>query len=361
MSMAVYFLVVLHGRKRRHKDELKVHLEDEQELRERTPSFMGIELDMSVEYSYDELARGTNNFSMENKIGSGGFGVVFYAELRGEKTAIKKMDVQSAREFIAEFNVLTRVYHVNLVRLIGFCIKGHLFLIYEFIQNGNLSEHLRRTKRPPLSWASRVQIALDSARGLEYIHEHTVPVYVHRDVKSPNILIDMNFHAKVADFGLAKLTDVGGIASRTRLVGTFGYMPPEYAQYGDVSSKVDVYAFGVVLYELISAKKAIFKTGPLGTETLGLVGLFEGILNQPEPIEELRKVIDPRLGDNYPTDDIFKLAMLGKACTQENPESRPNMRSVVVSLIMLSLSSSKWDARLIDEDKTLVKLMSGRR
>ncbi|PKI54364.1 hypothetical protein CRG98_025250 [Punica granatum] len=137
------------------------------------------------------------------------------------------MDMQASREFLAELKVLTHVHHLNLVRLIGYCVEGSLFLVYEFIENGNLSEHLRGSNREPLPWSIRVQIALDSARGLEYIHEHTVPVYIHRDIKSANILIDRNFHGKVADFGLTKLTEVGSTSLPTRLVGTFGYMPPE--------------------------------------------------------------------------------------------------------------------------------------
>ncbi|PIA24784.1 hypothetical protein AQUCO_29300001v1 [Aquilegia coerulea] len=185
-----------------------------------------ITMDKSVEFSYKELAQATDNFSLANKIGQGGFGAVYYAELRGEKAAIKKMDMQASKEFLAELKVLTHVHHLNLVRLIGYCVKGSLFLVYEFIENGNLSEHLRGSAREPLSWPTRVQIAQDSARGLEYIHEHTVPVYIHRDIKSANILIDKNFHGKVADFGLAKLTEVGS-SLQTRLVGTFGYMPPE--------------------------------------------------------------------------------------------------------------------------------------
>ncbi|XP_019455827.1 PREDICTED: lysM domain receptor-like kinase 3 isoform X2 [Lupinus angustifolius] len=157
----------------------------------------GISMDKSVEFSYEELASATNNFSVANKIGQGGFAVVYYAELRGEKAAIKKMDMQASKEFLAELNVLTHVHHLNLVRLIGYSIKGSLCLVYEFIENGNLSQHLHGSGREPLPWTIRVQIALDSARGLEYIHEHTMPIYIHRDIKSANILIDKNFRGKV--------------------------------------------------------------------------------------------------------------------------------------------------------------------
>ncbi|CAI0412978.1 unnamed protein product [Linum tenue] len=320
----------------------------------------GITVDKSVEFSYEELAKATDDFSLANKIGAGGFGTVYYAELRGEKAAIKKMDMQASKEFFAELKVLTHVHHLNLVRLIGYCVEGSLFLVYEFIENGNLSQHLRSTEREPPTWPGRVQIALDSARGLEYIHEHTVPVYIHRDIKSANILIDKNYRAKVADFGLTKLTEVGSTSLPTRLVGTFGYMPPEYAQYGDVSPKVDVYAFGVVLYELISAKEAIVKPNGSNTESRGLVALFEDVLDHPDPQEDIRKLVDPRLGDNYPLDSVRKMAQLAKACTQENPQLRPSMRSIVVALMTLSSSTEDWDVGSFYDNQALVNLMSGR-
>ncbi|KAI8551981.1 hypothetical protein RHMOL_Rhmol06G0229700 [Rhododendron molle] len=320
----------------------------------------GITVDKSVEFSYEELAKATNDFNIANKIGQGGFGAVYYAELRGEKAAIKKMAMQASKEFLAELKVLTNVHHLNLVRLIGYCVEGSLFLVYEYIENGNLSEHLRGSGNEPLPWSTRVQIALDSARGLEYIHEHTVPVYIHRDIKSANILIDKNFHGKVADFGLAKLTDVGVLSPPTRLVGTFGYMPPEYAQYGDVSPKVDVFAFGVVLYELISAKEAIVRASDSMADSKGLVALFEEVLSQQDPRENLSRLVDPRLGDNYPLDSLRKVAQLARACTQENPQLRPSMRSVVVALMTLSSTTEDWDVASFYENQGLVNLMSGR-
>nr|XP_017254715.1 PREDICTED: lysM domain receptor-like kinase 3 [Daucus carota subsp. sativus] len=358
------FYVVYYRKRRVAKIELSPAAED-QSIQDSTvaasPRLTGITVDKSVEFSYEELAKATNDFNISFKIGQGGFGAVYYAELRGEKAAIKKMDMQASREFLAELKVLTHVHHLNLVRLIGYCVEGSLFLVYEYIENGNLSEHLRGSgDRPPLSWPVRVQIALDSARGLEYIHEHTVPVYIHRDIKSANILIDKNFHGKVADFGLTKLTEVGSTSMPTRLVGTFGYMPPEYAQYGDVSPKVDVYAFGVVLYELISAKDAIVKANGSMTESKGLVALFEEVLNQPTPKDDLTKLVDPRLGDSYLVDSVRKMAQLAKACTQENPQLRPSMRSIVVALMTLSSSTEDWDIGSFYENHALVNLMSGR-
>ncbi|WJX64336.1 LysM domain receptor-like kinase 3, variant 2 [Trifolium repens] len=320
----------------------------------------GIMVAKSTEFSYQELAKATNNFNLSHKIGQGGFGAVYYAELRGEKTAIKKMDVQASTEFLCELKVLTHVHHLNLVRLIGYCVEGSLFLVYEHIDNGNLGQYLHGIGKEPLPWSSRVQIALDSARGLEYIHEHTVPVYIHRDVKSANILIDKNLRGKVADFGLTKLIEVGSSTLHTRLVGTFGYMPPEYAQYGDVSPKIDVYAFGVVLFELISAKNAVLRTGETVAESKGLVALFGEALNQIDPLEGLRKHVDPRLKENYPIEDVLKMAELGRACTRDNPLLRPSMRSIVVSLMTLSSPTEDCDDDTSYENQTIINLLSVR-
>ncbi|WJX59089.1 LysM domain receptor-like kinase 3, variant 3 [Trifolium repens] len=325
-----------------------------------TAGLTGIMVAKSTEFSYQELAKATNNFSLDHKIGQGGFGAVYYAELRGEKTAIKKMDVQASTEFLCELKVLTHVHHLNLVRLIGYCVEGSLFLVYEHIDNGNLGEYLHGIGREPLPWSSRVQIALDSARGLEYIHEHTVPVYIHRDVKSANILIDKNLRGKVADFGLTKLIEVGNSTLHTRLVGTFGYMPPEYAQYGDVSPKIDVYAFGVVLYELISAKNAILKTGESVAESKGLVVLFEEALNQIDPLEGIRKLVDSRLKDNYPMDSVLKMVELARGCTRDNPLLRPSMRSIVVALMTLSSPTEDCYYDTSYENQSLINILSVR-
>ncbi|PHT41190.1 hypothetical protein CQW23_20044 [Capsicum baccatum] len=286
--------------------------------------------------SGQELARSTNGFSVSNKIGEGGFGAVYYAELRGKATAIKQMNRQAITEFLAELKILTRVHHLNLVCLIGYCVERYLFLVYEYIDNGNLSQHLRG--KDTLPWSTRVQIALDSARGLEYIHEHTVPFYIHRDIKSANILIDKNFHAKIGDFGLTKLVENGNSIIPTRFMGTFGYMPPEYGHSGIVSTKIDVYAFGVVLYEIISSKEAIVKEDGID-EARSLVALFGEAHDHPNPIEGISRLIDPKLKDNYPFDSVHKMAQLAKACTEKDHEMRPTMRSVVVALMALSSST----------------------
>ncbi|WJX59102.1 hypothetical protein P8452_44473 [Trifolium repens] len=312
-----------------------------------------IVVDKSSEFSYEELAMATDNFSLANKIGQGGFGEVYYGKLRGKKAAIKKMTMLSTREFLSEMKVLTSVHHCNLVRLIGYCIEGSLFLAYEYMDNGNLSQHLHNSEKEPLTWSTRLQIALDVARGLEYIHDHSVPVYIHRDIKSDNILLNENFNGKIADFGMTKLSDVASSTDNTdHVAGTFGYMPPENA-YGHISRKIDVYAFGVVLYELISAKAAVveidkrstefksleIKTNDSIDEYKSLVALFDEVIEQEvDPMEGLRKMVDPRLGDNYSIDSINKMAQLAKACINRNPKQRPRMGDVVVSLMKLNFT-----------------------
>ncbi|KAJ9175132.1 hypothetical protein P3X46_013714 [Hevea brasiliensis] len=312
--------------------------------------YMDIATKKSVEFSYEELAEATDNFSTAKEIGKGGFGSVYYAVLRGEKAAIKKMDRKTSKEFLTELKILTHVHHENVVQLIGYCVNSlgsSLFLVYEYMENGNLSQHLHDSGKDPLPWCTRVQIALDSARGLEYLHHFTVPAYIHLDVKPANILIDKNYHGKVADFGLAKLKDLdrNALPSTRHLVGTFGYMPPEYGELGMVSPKADVYAFGVVLYELISGKGAIVETNS-SVEFKGLYALFNDALNHPDTREIcISTLVDPRLGDNYPFDVVLKMARLARACTRDDPESRPSMRSVLYSLMTLSSLTEDWQKK----------------
>ncbi|CAI8586558.1 unnamed protein product [Vicia faba] len=334
-----------------------------------TTSLTGVMMEKSTEFSYEELAKATNNFNLDSKIGQGGFGTVYYAQLRGKKTAIKKMKIQATKEFLAELKVLTSVHHWNLVHLIGYCVEGFLFLVYEYIENGNLSQHLHNPDREPMTWATRMQIALDVARGLEYIHDHSVPVYIHRDIKSDNILLNENFTGKIADFGLTKFTDIASSTDNTiHVAGTFGYMPPENAN-GRISRKIDVYAFGVVLYQLISAKEAVIKIDTPSTEFKSLeIKTNESIINEYKSFDEafdqegdskegLRKLVDPRLGDNYSIDSINKMAQLAKDCTNRDPKGRPRMRDVVVSLMKLnstiddgSMTSSEALSLIIEHD-----------
>ncbi|KAM0984183.1 hypothetical protein PS2_011384 [Malus domestica] len=180
-----------------------------------------------------------------------GYGSVFFGVIRKKEVAIKKTRSNSTKEFFAELKVLCKIHHINVVELLGYATgDDHLYLVYEYVQNGLLSEHLHNLLlkgHQPLTWTARTQIALDTAKGIEYIHEHTKAQYVHRDIKTSNIPLDEGLRAKVADFGLAKLvgrTNEEDVIA-TRLVGTPGYLPPESVKELQMTHKTDVFAFGV--------------------------------------------------------------------------------------------------------------------
>eukprot|EP01018_Ginkgo_biloba_P022109 Gb_05935 [translate_table: standard] len=215
-----------------------------------------------------DVRESTKNFSEFNEIGSGGYGKVYKGMLTGgEMVAIKRAEKRSSQagiEFKNEIELLSRVHHKNLVGLIGFCDEeGEHIIVYEFVSNGNLREHLSGRTGNSLEWGSRVSIALDSAAGLAYLHKHANPPIIHRDIKSTNILLDDNLTAKVADFGLSKLVADGGIDAggkshvSTQVKGTLGYLDPEYYTTERLSEKSDVYSFGVVLLEIVTARLPI--------------------------------------------------------------------------------------------------------
>ncbi|KAJ6394628.1 hypothetical protein OIU77_023773 [Salix suchowensis] len=268
------------------------------------------------------------------------------------------MTATKTKEFTAEMKILCKVHHTNLVELIGYAASdAELFLIYEYAQKGSLRSHLHDPQNKghtPLSWIMRVQIALDAARGLEYIHEHTKTHYVHRDIKTSNILVDGSFKAKISDFGLAKLVGKTGEgeATATKVVGTYGYLAPEYLSDGLATTKSDVYAFGVVLFEIISGKEAIIRTEGAVTKNPERRSLASTMLaalrNSPDSMSmsSLKDLIDPNMMDLYPHDCVFKLAMLAKQCVDEDPILRPDMKQVVISLSQIVLSSIEWEATL---------------
>ncbi|PPS18871.1 hypothetical protein GOBAR_AA01706 [Gossypium barbadense] len=235
--------------------------------------------------------------------------------------------------------------------------------------NGEPSNHqITIPNHTPLSWIMRVQIALDAARGLEYIHEHTKTHYVHRDIKSSNILLDGSFRAKISDFGLSKLVGKTNDeeATATKVVGTFGYLAPEYLSDGLASSKSDVYAFGVVLFEIISGKEAIIRTegsAMKNTERRSLASIMLAALrNTPDSLSmsNMKDYIDPSMLDLYPHDCVFKMAMLAKQCVDEDPIVRPDMKQVVINLSQILLSSVEWEATLAGNSQVFSGLVQGR-
>ncbi|KAK4427286.1 LysM domain receptor-like kinase [Sesamum alatum] len=323
------------------------------------------DVEKPVVFTYEEILSSTDGFSDSNLLGHGTYGSVYYGLLRDQEVAIKKMTATKTKEFTAEMKVLCKVHHTNLVELIGYAASGdELFLIYEFAQKGSLRNHLHDPQskgHTSLSWITRVQIALDAARGLEYIHEHTKPHYVHRDIKTSNILLDGSFRAKISDFGLAKLVMAtnDGEESVTRVVGTYGYLAPEYLRDGLATSKSDVYAFGVVLFEMVSGKEAMTRSA----ERRSLVSIMVAALrNSPDSMtmSSLKDHIDPNLMDLYPHDCLFKMAMLAKQCVDDDPILRPDMKQVVISLSQILLSSVEWEATLAGNSQVFSGLVQGR-
>ncbi|KAJ4707904.1 putative Receptor protein kinase [Melia azedarach] len=308
--------------------------------------------DKATIFLYNEVRDATSNFSASLKIGQGSYGSVYLGKLRGTDVAIKQMKNTKSKEFLAELNILCKVQHSNLIELIGYAAGGDsLFLVYEYAQNGALSDHLHRPGirgYKPLAWTTRIQIALDAAKGLEYIHEHTKPYYVHRDVKTSNILLDSNFHAKIADFGLVKLLEHSSevAAAASRIVGTFGYLAPEYVRDGCVTTKSDVYAFGVVLMEPLTGQQALSRDSNPGndqySEHRSLVDCMLAVLNDTHDfMAKLRKWLDPNL-TRYHKDSILQMALLSKDCVDDNWKRRPDMSNVVIRLSHILISSKEW-------------------
>ncbi|OMO51800.1 hypothetical protein CCACVL1_29583 [Corchorus capsularis] len=289
----------------------------------------------NVVISIQVLRQVTDNFSEANVLGRGGFGVVYKGELHdGTQIAVKRMECASMgtkgmNEFQAEIAVLTKVRHRHLVALLGYCINGNeRLLVYEYMPQGTLGQHLfewRELGYAPLTWKQRVTIALDVARGVEYLHSLAQQSFIHRDLKPSNILLGDDMRAKVADFGLVKNAPEGKYSVETRLAGTFGYLAPEYAATGRVTTKVDVYAFGVVLMEIITGRKALDENLP--DEKSHLVTWFRRVLINKDNIP---KAVDDTINcDEETMASIFKVAELAGHCTAREPFQRPDMGHAV--------------------------------
>ncbi|WOL02602.1 hypothetical protein Cni_G11321 [Canna indica] len=293
--------------------------------------------------SIQVLRNVTNNFSEDNILGRGGFGTVYKGELHdGTKIAVKRMEAgvmgtKGLNEFKSEIAVLTKVRHRNLVSLLGYCLDGNeRLLVYEYMPQGTLSRHLLDWKEEglkPLEWKKRLSIALDVARGVEYLHNLAHQSFIHRDLKPSNILLGDDMKAKVSDFGLVRLAPDGkGCSVETRLAGTFGYLAPEYAVTGRVTTKADVFSFGVILMEMITGRKALDETQP--EESMHLVTWFRRMqLNK----DSFRKAIDPTMDlDEDTFASISKVAELAGHCCAREPYQRPEMGHAVNVLSSLA-------------------------
>ncbi|XVE92426.1 hypothetical protein REPUB_Repub01dG0096200 [Reevesia pubescens] len=286
-------------------------------------------------FTYEELMEMTNGFARQNVIGEGGFGCVYKGWMAdGRPVAIKQLKAgsgQGEREFRAEVEIISRVHHRHLVSLVGYCIaENQRLLIYEFVRNNTLEHHLHAKDLPVLEWAKRVKIAVGAAKGLAYLHEDCHPKIIHRDIKSANILLEEDFEAQVADFGLARLNDTTQTHVSTRVMGTFGYLAPEYAASGKLTDRSDVFSFGVVLLELITGRKPVDPTQPLGDESL--VEWARPLLIQALETGDFGELIDPRLQKHYVESEMFRMIEAAAACVRHSAAKRPRMALVVRAL-----------------------------
>lgn len=283
-------------------------------------------------FSFDELYDITGGFARENVLGEGGFGCVFKGTLGdGKVVAVKQLKDgggQGEREFQAEVEIISRVHHRHLVSLVGYCIHGdQRLLVYEYVPNKTLELHLHGGNRPALDWQHRWRIALGSAKGLAYLHEDCDPKIIHRDIKAANILLDYNFEPKVSDFGLAKIQPADDTHVSTRVMGTFGYLAPEYATTGKVTDRSDVYSYGVVLLELITGRRPVLSSEPYNDETL--VSWSRPRLTKALEEDILDGLVDPSMGANYDAVDMQRLIACAAAAVRHTARSRPRMSQIV--------------------------------
>ncbi|KAI4334379.1 hypothetical protein L6164_019079 [Bauhinia variegata] len=303
-----------------------------------------------IQFSFVELETATEKFSASNLIGLGGSSYVYRGQLKdGSIVAVKRLKSQGGpeadSEFLKEIELLSRLHHCHLVPLLGYCseVKGkHVerLLVFQYMTNGNLRDCLDGTSGKNMDWATRVTIAIGAARGLEYLHEAAAPRILHRDVKSTNILLDENWQAKITDLGMAKNLRSDDLPSCSnspaRMQGTFGYFAPEYAIVGRASLKSDVFSFGVVLLEIVSGRKPIYK----------FTGKEESLVIWATPrLQDSRRIItelaDPQLKGNFPEEEMQIMAYLAKECLLLDPDNRPTMSEVVQILSTISPDKSR--------------------
>ncbi|KAG2588883.1 probable LRR receptor-like serine/threonine-protein kinase RKF3 [Panicum virgatum] len=286
-----------------------------------------------IKFTYDEIKAATDNFSRESIIGRGGFGNVYKGVLRdGTEVAVKRFKNCSAAgdaAFAHEVEVVASVRHVNLVALRGYCIattqrQGHQrMIVCDLMHNGSLHDHLFGAGECQMAWPVRQRIAVGMARGLAYLHRGAQPAIIHRDIKASNILLDDEFEAKVADFGLAKFAPEGMTHVSTRVAGTLGYVAPEYALYGQLTEKSDVYSFGVVLLELLSGKRAFISLGE--GQSFVLTDWAWSLVRRGKTVEVIQEgMIEPG-----PTEVMEKYVLVGALCTHPQLHARPTMEQAL--------------------------------
>ncbi|OMO92852.1 S-locus glycoprotein [Corchorus olitorius] len=296
------------------------------------------------------MVAATNNFSVDNKLGQGGFGLVYKGSLKGKEVAIKRLSKSSGQgieELKNEITLIAKLQHRNLVRILGCCVeKEEKMLIYEFMPNKSLDSFIfDERKRSLLDWGRRYEIICGIARGILYLHQDSRLRIIHRDLKASNILLDAEMNPKISDFGMARIFGGDQVEADTytnRVVGTYGYMAPEYAMRGHFSIKSDVYSFGVLLLEIVTGRR---NGGSLpGSPTLSLIGHVWDLWTNEKAIE----IIDSSLGNSYPSNEVLRCIQIGLLCVQDSATDRPKMSAVVAMLESNgNLPSPKYPAFII--------------
>ncbi|XP_028767834.1 putative receptor-like protein kinase At4g00960 [Neltuma alba] len=295
----------------------------------------------SLKFDLDTIRTATNDFSPDNKLGQGGFGEVYKGVLPGgQELAIKRLSSgskQGVGEFKNEVVTMAKLQHRNLVRLLGFCLdEEEKILIYEFLPNRSLDNFLFGLENQgKLNWSTRYKIIEGITRGMLYLHEDSRLKIIHRDLKASNILLDEDLNPKISDFGMAKIFGVDQTqASTSRVVGTFGYMAPEYAMHGHISIKSDIYSFGVLILEIISGKKNT--SFYISSYAEDLLSYAWRLWREGRPLE----LLDPSLRDSCSRNEVTKCIHISLLCIQENPALRPTIQSIMVMLSSHSVTLS---------------------
>ncbi|GLT26767.1 hypothetical protein SLA2020_018120 [Shorea laevis] len=335
---AIISLIMLRRRLRRYHAVSK----------QRQSSRALLKIDGVKSFTYGELALATNNFDIIAQIGQGGYGKVYRGTLAdGTIVAVKRAQegsLQGEKEFLTEIQLLSRLHHRNLVSLVGYCDEeGEQMLVYEYMSNGTLQDHLSGRIKEPLSFARRLRIALGSSKGILYLHTEVDPPIIHRDIKTSNILLDSKLVAKVADFGLSRSAPVTGIEGAapahvsTIVKGTPGYLDPEYFLTQKLTDKSDVYSLGVVFLELLTGMQPISHGKNLVREVN--IAYQSGIIFS---------IIDGRMG-SYPSKCMEKFVNLAMKCCQDETDSRPSMAEVVRTLETIRLMMPGYSDPLLAE------------
>ncbi|KAG4911641.1 hypothetical protein JHK82_052246 [Glycine max] len=299
-------------------------------------------------FTFNDLKLATRNFESKNLLGEGGFGTVLKGWVNehenfaarpgtGTPVAVKTLNpngFQGHKEWLAEINYLSELHHPNLVRLVGYCIEdAKRLLVYEYMSQGSLDNHLFKTATKHLTWPIRMKIAIGAANALAFLHEEASRPVIFRDFKTSNVLLDEDYNAKLSDFGLAQDAPVGDKTHvSTEVMGTQGYAAPEYVMTGHLTSKSDVYSFGVVLLEMLTGRRAVDQRVPRKEQNL-----VEWLRPRLREKDNFHYLMDPRLGGQYPMKSARRALWLATHCIRHNPKSRPLMSEVVRELKSLPL------------------------